>query len=203
MTRWQNDRITNTSFFFLYWNRQHLIIVTLSVDQIMTDNKNKVPFHLRLKLCLITLLKFFFTPIITSMLKLVSCVWIAESRYLYVYADVECYVGWQWFILIAVIPVLVLFPFFLWIIPLFNQTQTINHQNIPMCGVLSVLRNISVCKTEAEWLHVTLLYKRRRNLHRSCYVVLQKIALATQSSSENCSKFVRQAEVNNKSERIK
>ena len=63
-----------------------------------------------LKIGFIKLVKLNFTSISKFSLKMIHCVAIGGKLYLYTHANLECYTWWQYVIMFALLPILILFP---------------------------------------------------------------------------------------------
>ena len=57
-----------------------------------------LPFGLRIKHATLRLILFTYIPITTVALKLINCIYIGNSKHLFIYGNVRCYHWWQYFI---------------------------------------------------------------------------------------------------------
>ena len=83
------------------------------MQEVVTNNKiqgEELSFNSILKVGFIKLVKLNFTSISIFSFHMIHCVPIGEKLHLYLYGDHVCYTSWQYAILFAVLPIVVLFP---------------------------------------------------------------------------------------------
>ena len=110
--------IFNLVFFYLFWKCFCCIRGCISLGNISTgvvtrsDAKGleALSFQSILKIGFIKLLKLNFTSISRFTFHMIHCVAIGSQLHLYIYGDQKCYTVWQYVILFALLPIVVLFP---------------------------------------------------------------------------------------------
>ena len=78
---------------------------------IVVPNETSLAFTSQLKIGFLKLLKLNFTSTALILLQLVHCEKIHDQLHLYVSGNYVCYVWWQWFIMVILLPIMAMFPF--------------------------------------------------------------------------------------------